>query len=74
MTFYSCAFAVVCVRVYLLPYGWEEGMWGNGGRSRFSSLMLQGPFTYEARVPEDINFVPLKQVREFNARELLQVC
>ena len=34
---------------------------------------LQGPFTYEALLPEDINFVPLKQTRSFNARELLQV-
>lgn len=33
---------------------------------------VQGPFTYEALPPEDISFVPLKQSREFNARELLQ--
>ena len=34
---------------------------------------LQGPFTYEALLPEDINFEPLKQTRSFNARELLEV-
>jgi len=32
---------------------------------------VQGPFTYEALPPEEIRFVPLKQEREFNARELL---
>lgn len=32
---------------------------------------VQGPFTYEALPPEDIRFVPLKQTREFNAKELL---
>lgn len=32
---------------------------------------IKGPFTYEALPPEDIRFVPLKQTREFNARELL---
>jgi phenylalanyl-tRNA synthetase beta chain len=32
---------------------------------------VQGPFTYEALPPEDIRFVPLKQSREFDARELL---
>lgn len=34
---------------------------------------IRAPFTYEALPPEDIRFVPLKQTREFNARELLQV-
>ena len=34
---------------------------------------LQGPFSYEALAPADIAFVPLKQTREFNAAELLQV-
>ena len=34
---------------------------------------LQGPFTYEALPPEDIRFTPLKQTREFNAAELMQV-
>ncbi len=34
---------------------------------------LQAPFTYEALPPEDIKFVPLKQTREFNAKELMQV-
>lgn len=34
---------------------------------------MQGPFTYEALPPEDIKFVPLKQTREFNAAELMQV-
>ncbi|PNW74324.1 hypothetical protein CHLRE_13g603900v5 [Chlamydomonas reinhardtii] len=33
---------------------------------------IQGPFTYEALPPEDIRFVPLKQTREFNAKELMQ--
>lgn len=33
---------------------------------------VQGPFSYEALPPEDIRFVPLKQTREFQARELLQ--
>jgi len=32
---------------------------------------IKGPFTYEALPPEDIRFVPLKQTREFQARELL---
>ena len=34
---------------------------------------MQGPFTYEALPPSDIRFVPLKQTREFNAADLLQV-
>ena len=33
---------------------------------------LQGPFTYEALPPEDIRFTPLKQTREFNAKELVE--
>eukprot|EP00193_Tetraselmis_chui_P015255 CAMPEP_0177794518 /NCGR_PEP_ID=MMETSP0491_2-20121128/25697_1 /TAXON_ID=63592 /ORGANISM="Tetraselmis chuii, Strain PLY429" /LENGTH=609 /DNA_ID=CAMNT_0019317197 /DNA_START=43 /DNA_END=1872 /DNA_ORIENTATION=+ len=33
---------------------------------------LQGPFTYEARPPEDIRFCPLKQTREFTAAELME--
>ncbi|GLC71953.1 hypothetical protein PLESTF_001188500 [Pleodorina starrii] len=33
---------------------------------------IQGPFTYEALPPEDIKFVPLKQTREFNAKDLMQ--
>jgi hypothetical protein len=33
----------------------------------------QAPFSYEALPPEDIRFVPLKQTREFNAKELMQV-
>ncbi|CAM6034359.1 unnamed protein product [Sphagnum compactum] len=33
---------------------------------------LQGPFTYEALPPADINFVPLKQRNEFNAAELME--
>ncbi|GIL98739.1 hypothetical protein Vretimale_4107 [Volvox reticuliferus] len=33
---------------------------------------IQGPFTYEALPPEEIKFVPLKQTREFNAKELMQ--
>lgn len=33
---------------------------------------IQAPFTYEALPPEDIKFVPLKQTREFNAKDLMQ--
>jgi phenylalanyl-tRNA synthetase beta chain len=33
---------------------------------------VKGPFTYEALPPEDITFTPLKQSREFNAKELLE--
>jgi len=33
---------------------------------------LQGPFTYEALPPTDINFVPLKQTKSFRADELIE--
>ncbi|KAL5723425.1 phenylalanine--tRNA ligase [Ranunculus cassubicifolius] len=33
---------------------------------------LQGPFTYEALPPTEINFVPLKQVKSFRADELMK--
>ncbi|CAH8364689.1 unnamed protein product [Eruca vesicaria subsp. sativa] len=33
---------------------------------------LQGPFTYEALSPMDINFVPLKQTKSFRADELME--
>lgn len=33
---------------------------------------LKAPFTYEALPPENINFVPLKQKKSFNAKELMQ--
>jgi phenylalanyl-tRNA synthetase beta chain len=33
---------------------------------------INGPFSYEALPPEDIKFVPLKQTKEFNAKELLE--
>lgn len=33
---------------------------------------LQGPFTYEALPPTEINFVPLKQVKHFRADELME--
>ncbi|KAH9625558.1 hypothetical protein KSS87_023455 [Heliosperma pusillum] len=33
---------------------------------------IQGPFTYEALSPEQINFVPLKQVKNFRADELME--
>eukprot|EP01018_Ginkgo_biloba_P034120 Gb_05062 [translate_table: standard] len=33
---------------------------------------LQGPFTYEALPPPEIKFVPLKQVKEFGADELME--
>ncbi|XP_037951774.1 phenylalanine--tRNA ligase beta subunit-like [Teleopsis dalmanni] len=32
---------------------------------------LQGPFSYEARKPEDIQFVPLNQTRQMNGHELM---
>lgn len=32
---------------------------------------VKGPFTYDARAPQDIRFVPLMQNREFAANELL---
>lgn len=32
---------------------------------------IQGPFSYEALKPEDISFVPLNQIKEMNARELM---
>lgn len=38
-----------------------------------NNLAVQAPFSYEALPPEDITFVPLKQTREFNARDLMQV-
>ncbi|CAL9082592.1 unnamed protein product [Musa acuminata var. zebrina] len=33
---------------------------------------IQGPFTYEALPPQEINFVPLKQVKSFRADDLLE--
>ncbi|KAF2325660.1 hypothetical protein GH714_032315 [Hevea brasiliensis] len=33
---------------------------------------LQGPFTYEALPPQDINFIPLKQVKKYRADELME--
>lgn len=33
---------------------------------------LQPPFTYEALLPEDIVFTPLKQTRDFQAKELME--
>ncbi|KAL1825022.1 hypothetical protein DCAR_0313129 [Daucus carota subsp. sativus] len=33
---------------------------------------IEGPFTYEALSPTDINFVPLKQERSFRADELMK--
>ncbi|XP_022134928.1 phenylalanine--tRNA ligase beta subunit, cytoplasmic [Momordica charantia] len=33
---------------------------------------LEGPFTYEALPPTDINFVPLKQTKSFRADELME--
>ncbi|GAV67255.1 LOW QUALITY PROTEIN: B3_4 domain-containing protein/B5 domain-containing protein [Cephalotus follicularis] len=33
---------------------------------------LQGPFAYEALPPPDINFVPLKQVKNFRADDLMK--
>ncbi|XP_073817618.1 phenylalanine--tRNA ligase beta subunit [Musca autumnalis] len=33
---------------------------------------IQGPFTYEARAPTDINFVPLNQTKSMNGNELME--
>lgn len=33
---------------------------------------VKGPFVYDAQKPEDIVFIPLKQTKEFNARDLLE--
>lgn len=33
---------------------------------------IQGPFTYEARAPSDINFVPLNQTKSMNGNELME--
>lgn len=33
---------------------------------------IQGPFVYNAKKPEDIKFIPLKQKKEFNAKDLLE--
>jgi len=33
---------------------------------------LQGPFTYEALPPEEIDFVPLNQTKKINAVELMK--
>eukprot|EP00249_Psilotum_nudum_P018857 c26990_g2_i1 orf=652-2535(-) len=33
---------------------------------------IEGPFTYEALSPSEIKFVPLKQVKEFTAQELIE--
>lgn len=33
---------------------------------------LQGPFTYEALPPEEIQFVPLNQTKKMNAIELMK--
>ena len=33
---------------------------------------IQGPFYYDAKKPEEIKFIPLKQTREFNAKDLLE--
>ncbi|XP_013110575.1 phenylalanine--tRNA ligase beta subunit [Stomoxys calcitrans] len=33
---------------------------------------VQGPFTYEARTPENINFTPLNQTKSMNGHELME--
>lgn len=33
---------------------------------------IQGPFTYEARAPENINFIPLNQTKAMNGHELME--
>lgn len=38
---------------------------------------LQGPFSYEALAPKDINFIPLNQEQKMNGEELMnfyEVC
>ena len=43
------------------------------GRQHILCAALQGPFTYEALRPEEINFVPLKQKKMYQSRQLLEV-
>ncbi len=33
---------------------------------------IQGPFTYDAQPPKDINFIPLNQTKKMNGEELMQ--
>lgn len=33
---------------------------------------IKGPFVYDAKKPEEIKFIPLKQTKEFNAKDLLE--
>ena len=33
---------------------------------------LQGPFTYEALPPEDVEFIPLNQTKKMNGAELME--
>ena len=33
---------------------------------------VQGPFVYDAQPPQEIVFIPLKQTRQFNSKELLE--
>jgi len=34
---------------------------------------IRGPFTYEARAPQDIRFRPLNKEKEYTAEELMEV-
>lgn len=34
---------------------------------------IKGPFTYDAKPPKDIKFVPLNQDKEFNGEELMDL-
>lgn len=34
---------------------------------------VKGPFTYDAKPPKDIKFVPLNQNKEFNGEELMNL-
>merc|ERR1719347_1354256 len=34
---------------------------------------IKGPFRYEARPPKDIKFVPLNQVKEYDAQQLMDL-
>ena len=49
-------------------------LWYPAAKARHTGrAALQGPFTYEALRPEEINFVPLKQKKMYQSRQLLEV-
>lgn len=85
LSHFAKLFATFCVR-----YSWWAAYLGHGHRRFFNDdpavcialhcncdcicSAVQAPFTYEALPPEKINFIPLKQKKSFNGRELMQVC